>query len=34
VLLLLLALGWLLYWFWWLPLRVSPPEPLRIEFRP
>ncbi|MEN3000867.1 MAG: hypothetical protein ABDI19_03375 [Armatimonadota bacterium] len=33
VALLLTALGLILYWFWWQPLR-EPAPPLRIEFRP
>ncbi|GBC92628.1 hypothetical protein HRbin15_01100 [bacterium HR15] len=32
IVLLLLALGGLIYWFWWLPSR-EPATPLRIEFR-
>jgi hypothetical protein len=33
IVLLLMALGAMLYWFWWQPMH-APPPPLRIEFRP
>jgi hypothetical protein len=33
IVLLLMALGAILYWFWWQPMH-APPPPLRIEFRP